>query len=322
MADYINIHYYLDRAMESWQKGDYLEAAVNAYWCIQYCENGEPYGMSKNDLSKAETEARKIFRSASRKFKKSILSKTTFIYGTICPKLLWLYKNKYNLRSVSGNTQKKFDAGHNIGNLAQKIFPNGIDASAVDSEHIIDMSRIGLPFNLKQQLWINKTKQNYTENTVYEAAFIYDEIFAAVDILVKGDSGHIAYEVKSCRSISDVLINDCALQYYVISNNCKLDDFFLVYINESYLNEIQIPLEEINENNADINRLFIKESVLSRIIPLQDGIKNQVKKLKSVLKGGEPTVKIGEQCSSPYECIYTNYCNKSDSSDFDIWMTW
>lgn len=318
MSDQANILYYLEECKKSYKCKDFLEAAISAYWCVKYCEQGETYGMSCEELSRTESEARSIMRSCSRKFKSSKLSKTTFVYGTICPKLLWLYKNEYNLRRVSNETQKKFDEGHIIGTLAQQLFPDGIDASDVDSERIIDMSRFHLPFNLKQQLWLNRTEEYYHDHTVYEAAFVYNDVFAAIDILTKGTNGHIGYEVKSSKSITETLLKDCALQYYVISKNCKLEDLFLVYVNEQYLDSIQVSLGEMNESNVDMERLFIKESVLSRILPLQEEIRSKIEFCKSVLSGGEPSVKIGSQCTYPYECMFTQYCKNADR-DFDIW---
>ena len=249
MSDQANILYYLEECKKSYKCKDFLEAAVSAYWCVKYCEQGEPYGMSCEELSRTEAEARSIMRSCSRKFIGSKLSKTTFVYGTICPKLLWLY---------------------------------------------------------------------YHEHTVYEAAFAYNDVFAAIDILAKGGNGHIGYEVKSSKSITETLLKDCALQYYVISKNCKLEDFFLVYVNEQYLDEIQIQLGQLKESNVDIGRLFIKESVLSRILPLQEKIRSKIEFCKSVLSGGEPSVKMGNQCTYPYECMFTQYCKNADR-DFDIW---
>ena len=319
MSDQANILDYLELSRNAWDEKDYIRAAICAYWCVQYCRYGEPYGMSGSRLRNSESEAWNIYRKSIKKFKSSLLSKTTFVYGTICPKLLWLYKNKYNLRVISTETQKKFDGGHNIGSLAQKLFPDGIDASNYDgiAERIIDMSRMELPFNIKQQLWIDKTNKLYRDHTVYEAAFIYNDVFAAVDILTKGRKGHAAYEVKSSKGITDTFIKDCALQYYVINKNCPLEDFFLIYLNESYLEEIKIPLDEINDTNADINKLFVKESVLSKILPLQKDIENEVKMCKSILKKGEPDIKMGEQCSFPYDCMYKKYCQSKSIIDFD-----
>lgn len=319
MSDYAEILYYLDECKRLYKLKDFLGAAVNAYWCLQYCKNGEPYGISNDMLYKAEAESYRIFHSASKKFHSAPLSKTTFVYGTICPKLLWLYKNKYNLRRISDATQKKFDNGHAVGNLAQKLFPGGIDASDVSSERVIDMSRFSLPFNLKQQLWLEKTNNSIAKTTIYEAAFVFNDVFSAVDILKNGTDGHVAYEVKSSMAVTDTFIKDCALQYYVISNNIKLEDFFLVYVNESYLEEMNMTLEQINEQNVDISKLFIKESVLSKILPLQSYISKQISICKNIQTKGEPKVDMGVQCSSPYECMYTSYCKNKRRDDLDYY---
>ena len=319
MSDQANILYCLEECRESYKNEDFIDAAVNAYWCIKYCEQGEPYGMSNRDLSEAESEASTILHDCYKKFKSCKLSKTTFMYGTFCPKLLWLYKNKYNARSLSSVTRNRFDREHVVGALARKLFPDGIDASDFNSEYIIDMSRFRLPFYLNQHNWLNITEKLYTIYTVYEAAFVYNDVFAAVDILENNSNEYTAYEVKSSTTINKTILQDCALQYYVISNNCNLKDFFLLYVNGQYLDELQIPFEEMNGSNIDINRLFIKESVLSRILPLQDEIRDQIEYCKSILSKQEPAVEMGSQCSSPHECMFAHYC-KYGESEFDIWQ--
>ena len=57
------------------------------------------------------------------------LSKSSFVMGCQCTKLMWLHKYKYAERKVSVETQSKFDRGHIIGELSQHLFPDGIDAS-------------------------------------------------------------------------------------------------------------------------------------------------------------------------------------------------
>lgn len=318
MSDAGAIIDYLEFSKKAFEEGDQLEAALFAYWSLKYCHHGEPYGLDSHDLYSYMGEADDIYRKASKNFKAALLSKTTFVYGTICDRLLWLYKNKYDKRVITPETQNKFDGGHVIGSLAQRLFPEGTDASSVWDEEVIDMSRIHLPFNLKQHLWVDKTKQNFVDQIVYEAAFIYDDVFAAVDILVPGESGHIAYEVKASKAISDTFIKDCALQYYVISQNAKIDDFFLVYLNEEYLNEISIPLTDIAESNVDIKRLFIKESVLERILPLQDEIAEKINHCKNVLSKKEPKTDMGKQCSSPYDCMFKECCRNKQKNGFSL----
>lgn len=313
MSDYANILYFLEESNKLYRAKSYLNAAVSAFWCLKYCEEGEPYGISAEKLCEARSKARSIYNSCLNRLPSPMLSKTTFVYGTICPKLLWLYKHKFNYRHISDETQQKFDYGHNIGSLAQKLFTNGIDASVIGNSCKIDMSRITIPFKLRQHIWIKQTADLYNDHTIYEAAFEHNGVFAAVDILERGTLDHIAYEVKCSSKISDTFLTDCALQLYVISHHCKLKDFFLIYINESYLQETQIPFDSITESNIDIERLFIKESVLSRILPLQEKVKAQIESFKLILSQKEPSIPMGCQCSAPYECMFSHYCSKKQT---------
>ena len=80
----------------------------------------------KETASIASNQWRKIIRSH---LKTATLSKSSFVMGCQCTKLMWLHKYKYAERKVLVETQSKFDRGHIIGDLAQHLFPDGIDAS-------------------------------------------------------------------------------------------------------------------------------------------------------------------------------------------------
>jgi len=102
-----------------------------------------------------------------------LLSKSTFMMGLQCPKRLWLYKNKPELRpEISDAQQMVFTKGTNTGLLAQQLFPGGKDATPVDY--------FSYPAAIKQTHdWIS-----YCETIIYELAFQYDRVMAAMDILV------------------------------------------------------------------------------------------------------------------------------------------
>lgn len=90
----------------------------------QYFEDSDfPYGMDAETARMALSKSLKL----QKKLKYAYLSKTTYIKGCQCLKALWLYKNRYNIRRVSEETQEKFNRGHIIGDLAQKLFPQGQD---------------------------------------------------------------------------------------------------------------------------------------------------------------------------------------------------
>lgn len=73
---------------------------------------------------------------------KPILSNSTFLRGLQCEKSLWLYKHHYELKDVITPQQKAiFCQGTNVGVLAQKLFPGGVDAGM---EHYWELEK-GMP---------------------------------------------------------------------------------------------------------------------------------------------------------------------------------
>ena len=221
----------------------------------------------------------------------SRLSKSTFIRGLQCEKSLYLYKHHYKLKDPTPTSlQAVFDQGTNIGILAQELFPNGVDASP--ENHFKMVESVG-----KTQDFIFQG-----ETIIYEATFLYNDVLAALDILVKDQDGWKAYEVKSSTKVSDTYIKDASIQYYTITNSgIDLEDISIVHINNQY----------VKNGEVDINELFTIESVLDKVLEYLPRIPNEVKRLKNVIESPEiPQVDIGPHCSDPYDCDFKGTCWK------------
>ena len=217
------------------------------------------------------------------------LSKSTFLRGLQCEKSLSLYKHHYNLKDLkSSSLQVVFDQGTNIGLLAQKLFPNGVDASS--ENHFKAIESVG-----KTLGFINEGN-----TVIYEATFLFNEVLAALDILVKDEAGWKAYEVKSSTKISETYIRDAAIQYYTISNSgINLKDISIVHINNQY----------VRDGELDVHQLFTIESVYAQVLEYLPKIPNEVRKLKSVIESSEtPNIDIGPHCSEPYDCDFIGTC--------------
>lgn len=230
-----------------------------------------------------------------------LLSKSSFIKGLQCEKHLYLYKYHYNEMDELSEMQKAiFKRGTNVGELAQQLFSGG------------EVAAYGDPPNYEKAL---KKTEDLIENgakVIYEAAFMFNEVLSIADIVVKEKDYWKIYEVKSSTSISEIYLNDAALQYYVISNlGIKVKDFSIIYINNQYVRKGELNLKE----------LFINESVLELIRPMQDSVKDNVKRFKKVLLQKQiPDIEIGEHCYNPYICGFYNYCRKHipEDSVFDF----
>lgn len=232
---------------------------------------------------------------------KHILSKSTFIRGLQCSKSLYLYKNFIHLRDpLSAEQQSMFSRGNSVGELAQQLFPGGIDPTA---EKRFDT----IAAVLKTRDLIEKG-----EEVIYEAAFQSDKVLVILDILVKRDDKWYAYEVKSSTKISNTYLLDASLQYYVItSSGLPLEDISLVTINNNYLKNGPI----------DPHSLFSIRSVKKEALSNQEMIEEKIRSSKLVVDNPQiPEIKIGEHCFSPYSCDFMGTCwkNVPKNSVFEI----
>jgi Domain of unknown function(DUF2779) len=230
---------------------------------------------------------------------KHLISKSSFIKGIQCDKQLYLYKYHYDwMDEVSESQQLIFNRGHDVGELAQKLFPGGIKATE-------DPKKPSQAIETTNELIESGSK------VIYEAAFGFDEVLVIADIIVWDGKQWNIYEVKSSTKISDTYYLDAAIQYYIISNCLNINDISIIYINNQY----------VRNGELEFAKLFNIESVKDNVSKQQDFIISELRRLKEVLKGKEiPNIDIGPQCSDPYKCSFWGYCWKNipDYSIFNI----
>lgn len=226
-----------------------------------------------------------------------ILSKSTYIKGEQCPKALYMYKKHPYLRDkLSIEQRAKFKRGTDVGILARTYFPGGVDMTPASP------SLFGRMF---EQTMRNLNDTNI--NVMYEAIFIYNDTLIMLDILVRDGDKWRAIEVKSSLSLSETYYKDAALQYYVLNGcNVPISDMQLMYVNENY----------IKEGEIDVNELFIFKSVKEYAEQQIDVIDKKVNEFKEVVSlSNSPRVNIGAQCFNPYKCEFLGHCWKKIESD-------
>ena len=229
------------------------------------------------------------------------LSKSSFIRGVQCEKMLYLDKHHSDLREESSVSREAiFEQGTNVGLLAQDLFKGGYDASPDD------YSRIS-----KSLINTQKAIEN-GESIIYEATFEYNGLLSAIDILVKENNQWKAYEVKSSTSVSDTYVIDAAVQYYTIVNSgLELSDISLVLINNEY----------VRNGEIDLNDFFKIISVKNEVLNQQSILPDKIDFLKKIINKNEiPTKNIGVHCNEPYDCDFKAHCWKHipEYSIFDI----
>lgn len=229
---------------------------------------------------------------------KHILSKSTFIKGHQCLKALYLHKKRPFLRDkLSAEQRAKFKRGHKVGDIAQDLFPGGIDVSPKSPS--------------QYQKSAIRTQELIAEGQtiIYEATFQFNKVLVMLDILVKTEKGWEAYEVKSSLSLSETYFTDAALQYYVITNSgLDLASFSLVYVDKNYT--------QGETNEIDVQSYFIKQEVSAEIKEKQTQIAEKIEdELQILTEAHSPKVEVGAHCFSPYNCDFLGFCWKKKPTD-------
>ena len=223
----------------------------------------------------------------SNEDKNAYLSKSLFIRGLQCHKSLYLHKNHPELMDkVSAGTEARFRMGHEVGKLAQGLFPGGVEIPYEGLSHGEQISMTASAVAEKQAV-------------IYEATFSHDDIFVKADILRRVPGGWELYEVKSATGMKEVYYSDVAIQYYVLTGaGLNVGKAFAVYINNQYIRRGQI----------DVNGLFTLEDITEKVAKLQGSIPEELQKMRRMLAGDEPDIDIGRHCKEPYDCDFTGTC--------------
>jgi hypothetical protein len=219
------------------------------------------------------------------------LSKSRYLSGLQCKKKLYFDLHRPDLRlPVSADKQRLFDVGHEIGAMAQTVFPGGKDASPQT------------PGDFKS--WLESTQEFLSAgiSLIYEAAFSADGIFAAMDILAHVNGERWAIEVKSSTTVKDYHLDDAALQYYVMKKaGFTPDRVFIMHIDNSY----------VRHGTIDPNGLLKRTEITAEVLALQNKVSATLFKLtESLSSGTEPTISIGRHCAQPFDCNYKHHCWK------------
>jgi len=74
--------------------------------------------------------------------KRRLLSKSKYLNGLQCHKYLWLlFNDPEKISQPDSSTQHVFDEGHRIGELAKRLFPDGVDIPSEDFIGNLDRPR-------------------------------------------------------------------------------------------------------------------------------------------------------------------------------------
>lgn len=222
------------------------------------------------------------------------ISKSQYIKGLQCPLALWFFRNRKDLRpEIDSATQMRFDAGHEVGALAQRYFSGGVKVA----ENYWDIQKA-----------VQTTQQLVAEGyeTIYEATALHpiNGSYSRIDILrkISNKNSWDLLEAKSSTGKKSYHIDDVAFQYYVFTSaGYKINNCYLILLNNEY----------VRQGEIDPLSLFKLENITKEVHTKQDSIDVETTKLCSVVEEfDEPNVEIGSRCLKPFECEYRHHCWK------------
>lgn len=229
--------------------------------------------------------------------KKKVLSKSKLMLGLQCPKRLWLTLNEPSLLTpVDASTQRQFDEGQKVGELAREHFGEGvlIDCDYYDYSSALKRTQEAIEGGIK---------------TIYEGAFSWDSFFARIDILHRDRAGWHLIEVKKSTSAKDYHLDDAGIQTIILQENgFKIKSVSIMHLNT----DCRYP---------DLTDLFKQTDITNEVFSMKESLLKKLKKLSNVpAKKICPTIPIGPHCSVPFECDFREHCWKHipEQSVFDL----
>ena len=209
-----------------------------------------------------------------------MLSKSKYLTGLQCLKLLWLQVHEpQRIPPIDITTQYRFDQGHLVGEMAKKYFPSGID---VPTDDFMDNVRQA------QQLMLQR-------RPLFEAGILVENLYSRIDILnpVDIDQWDII-EVKSTTSVKDVHIQDVSFQKHCCNlQGINIRNSYIMHINNNYIKDGEINPEEY----------FSLQDISTEVYEAIAGIQDRIDEIYDAISRPYcPEIIIGKQCSDPYDC--------------------
>ena len=212
-----------------------------------------------------------------------MLTKSNYLLGLQCPRLLWTYKNnKENIPKISEDAQFRFDEGNKVGQLAKQLYPKGIDIEE------------DFKYNLR------KTKEFIKKGVpLFEPSFLTQDLYARADILIPKGKKWDIIEVKSSTKVKPINIQDLAFQRNVYEKaGLKIRKCYLMHLNKEYR----------LKSKLSVKKLFKLKDLTEEVKKASIDIQERIDGMFNILNGELPETNIGKQCNNPYECVLKKEC--------------
>ncbi|MFZ5499667.1 MAG: DUF2779 domain-containing protein [Pseudomonadota bacterium] len=222
-----------------------------------------------------------------------ILSKSKLLAYRQCPKRLWLEVHRPDLREDSAATQASFAVGHQVGDIARRLYdPQGRGV-------LIDPQAEGFEGAFARTQELLQSAQ-----PIFEAGFRAEGALALADVMLpvkKG--GRLVWrmvEVKSSTSVKDYHRDDAAVQSFVArAAGVSLTKIALAHIDSDW----------VYPGDEDYNGLLLENDLTNEAFGRGEEVRRWIAEAQQIVaKQRAPSIATGKHCSDPYECGFLAYC--------------
>jgi len=233
------------------------------------------------------------------------LSKSRYVTGLQCPKILWMNEHMPEWFDESVLDEGRLEAGNVVGDLAMGYYGEFVEVEFDEHgfEAMAERTRELLEAGVR---------------VICEATFIHDDNFCMADILLVEDDGLRIVEVKSTTKVEDYHLDDASYQLWVIESlGYDVKSVGLMHLDKGYRREGEI----------DLQALFAVEDITDEARRRARSVPLNIERIRRRAGSeGEPETRMGGHCRNPHECGYQAWCKREfpSPSVFDIngiWMS-
>ena len=236
------------------------------------------------------------------------ISKTDFVRGLQCEKMLWLDAHAPEHKIIPPEVQAKLDAGNEFGDNAMGIFGEFCETTTLREDG-----------RLYYAAMIEKTKNLLLESApvICEASFTWYGNFCAADILRKMGNGYILHEVKNAFTVRKEFITDLGFQGLILKKcGVKVSACKLILRGDAPPEGCVLPADEPFEQEERVEHA----GFTYRIVDVTKGARvaerlaaDRIFELGKLKRKDAPMPDISpaEHCEKPYRCWYYDFCHKN-----------
>jgi hypothetical protein len=216
------------------------------------------------------------------------LSKSRFVAGWQCPKLLWWRVREPDATELQPNAvlDDLFDQGNLVGQRAREEWPQGV---LIDGDHH-DAERV--PRTI--------AAIDAGATVLFEACFEEDGVFCQVDVLERRGDEWTLIEVKSSSEVKPYHLPDVAVQVHVCRRaGLNVTRAEVMHLNRAY-------------RHPGIGSIFARSDVTQDVEGVMHEVPGRIAEQLAVLAGPLPEHAVGEHCWLHGECAFFDRCWAKD----------